>query len=358
MRKLASQHNVTHTQIITALHNCDAVSPLLNRYGTPFLIRTEEIQIVSKSLNKTPSKTNSLKGQVKIDRCNTENLQTLSLDQAATYLKVHRTSVIYYRDLGLIRCSTADSRVFVFDDVVHFYERYATPRILGKEFCLPSSKIGSIFNNYKIRAISGKIVNGNASSVYDRQQFPKNLYTLINPTHDTFGVYLSLKQIMTLRDAAKELGVTYGNIQRIVFRDIRPARAPQYRGNRSVSFHEISLIREKLSSFSSLSDFLNTFNITHASFSRRFVSPGFVHPLKINDQELLTKDDYNKLNSFMEQYCTPTEVAKFLGLSAVQIYRLINDKIISSYRIPGYDYPNPILKRIEIQKMLELRMKD
>lgn len=357
-RMLASRLKVTRNQITTSLNRCETLKPLINRSGIPFLVRTEEIPTISHSLNKIPSKTNSLKGQVKIYRCNTEDLQTLSLDQAAAHLKVHRTTVIYYRDLGLIRCSTENSQAFVLDDVVHFYERFTTPGILGKELYLAPNKIGSILDAHNIRAISGKLVNGNGSSVYDRRHFPKDLYTLINPTHDTFGICLSHNQVMTLRDAAEELGITYGDIQRLVFRDIRPARAPQYRGHGSISVDEINSIREKISNLSSLSNLLNTFNITHAAFSRRFVSPGFVHPLKLNNQEYLTQADANKLNAFMGQYCTPTDAAKILGFSTGYISRLINDKIIPSYRVSDYDYSNLTLKRLDVQAMLKLRIKD
>ncbi|MNR21364.1 hypothetical protein D3C85_1382630 [compost metagenome] len=60
----------------------------------------------------------------------------------------------------------------------------------------------------------------------------------------------------------------------------------------------------------------------------------------------------------MGQYCTPTDAAKILGFSTGHISRLINDKIIPSYRVSGYDYPNPTLKRLDVQAMLKLRIKD
>jgi DNA-binding transcriptional MerR regulator len=356
-RKLASRLKVTHAQMITALTCCEAVKPLINHAGMPFLVRTEEIRAVTQAINNIPTKTNSLKGQVKINRCNTDNLQTVTLVQAADHLNVHRSSVIYYRDLGLIRCSTENSRVFVFDDVEQFYERFTTPRILGKELYLPHNKIGSILETHNIHAISGKLVNGNTHTIYDRNHLPKDLYTLINPTHDTFGVCLSLNQVMTLQDAAKTLGITYGDIQRLVFRDIRPARPPQYKRHGSISYDEINSLREKISNYSRLSDCLNAFNITHAAFWRRFVSPGYVHPLKLNNQEYLTQSDANKLKNFMYKYCTPKEAAKILGLSTAYITHLMKEKIIPFCRVLDYDYPHPVLRRMEVQAMLELRLK-
>ncbi|WP_324803861.1 hypothetical protein U9R80_21190 [Pseudomonas sp. JQ170C] len=357
-RMLATRLKVTHTQIITALNRCKTIKPLINHSGAPYLVRTEEIPTVLQSLKKIPPKTNSLRDQLKINRCTTEHLQTLTLDQVAEHLKVHRSSVIYYRDLGLIRCSTDNSRVFVRDDVVSFYDRFATPRILGRELYLAPNKICRILERHNIHGLSGQLVNGNANTIFDRKHLPENLYALINPTHDTFGVCLSLNQVMTLRDAAKALGITYGDVRKLFSRDIRPSRAAQYRGHGSISHDEISSIRKNISSLSKLSDVLDNFNITHAAFSRRFVFPGFVHPLKLNNQKFLTPTDSIKLNAFMGQYCSPTDAAKILGLSSAHISLLMKQRTISSYRVPGFDYPHPFVKRIEVQALLELRVKD
>jgi excisionase family DNA binding protein len=350
-RMLASQLGMTTIQIINALIHCESIKPQINGSGTPYLIRTNEIQTVLEALNTTPPRTNSLKDQLKVIRCNAQNMPTITLDQAADHLRVHRSTVIYYRDIGLIRCSTANSRVFAFEDVSNFNKLYATPSALGKELYIPTTKVTRVLEAHKVRAISGKFVNGNVSTIYDRRQLPANLYDLINPTHDTFGICISLNRVMPLSDAAKELGISHEDMKKIVARELRPARVPHYRGHGSVSYDEIASIKKQLSSLSSMNDILEAVRMTHAAFSRRFVSSGLIRPLKFNSQEFLTPADVKKLHVLIDKYCSLKEAAKMLRLSSTHVSLLIKEKKIRSYCI----LKQRLIKRTDVLAALKTR---
>ncbi|MGY1449384.1 hypothetical protein ACW582_19725 [Pseudomonas chlororaphis] len=354
-RKLASRFGKTYIEMIAALNRCEAVKPIINRSGYPFLIRTEDIPRISSSIGTIPKKTKSLKGQKKLHRCVTTVLKTCTLDQAAAILKTHRNTVIYYRDIGLIRCSEHNTRIFALDDVANFYKRFTTPRVLCKELNLPSNKLSGILETHNIRAISGKFVNGHSITVYDRSTFPTDLQAQLNPTSDTFGIYLSRNQVASLREAAQLLGIKYSEMRRLAKDEIRPARSPLYRSYLTVSHDEISSLRKLLASLTPLPHILQTYGLTHQSFSRRFISRGFVRLLKFNDQEYLTRSDANKLNTFTKHYCTFEEASKILGLSSAYISTLVKQRKIATHWVPDYGYKYPLLKKKDVQTMLNCR---
>lgn len=354
-RQLASSLGKTYVEIAAALNRCKEIKPIINRSGYPFLIRADDIPRISLWISTIPKKTNSLKGQTKLHRCVTSDLETCTLDQAAAILKTHKNTVIYYRNIGIIRCSTHDSRLFVLDDVNNFYKRFTTPRILCKELNLPCNKLSSILEAQNIHAISGKLINGHSITVYDRSTFPADLQVLLNPTHDTFGFYLSRSQVVSLRAAARLLGIKYSEMRRFAKDKIRTTRSPLYRSYLTVSYHEISSVRKLLASLTPLSHILQTHNLTHQSFSRRFIARGFVHLLKFNGQEYLTQSDANKLNIFNEQYCTLDEASKMLELSSGYISTLVKQKKIAIHWVPDYGFRSPLLKKKDVQTMLNCK---
>lgn len=354
-RALAAQLDVTHIHLQTALNCCEKIGPLINRAGNPFLIRTRDIEALTQSLKILPSKTNSLKGWKMIRQCDTSNLATCTLEQAASDLKIHRSSVIYYRDLGLIRCSSANSRVFIRDDVINLYKRFTTPSLLAKELFVPATKITRTLESHNIHAISGPLVNGHCLSVYDRRQFPANLASLINPTSDTYGICFSRNQIMSIGNAAKALELTDTDLRKIAVREIRPTRSEQFRHHESLSFDEVNSLKEKLSHLTNISDLLQKFNMPHRVFARRFASSGFVSPVRLRNQEFLTPADAWKFTNLMENYCTSKQAAKMLGVSCEHAILLIKENNISTYQAYDYDHPQPLLSRQDLEALVKVR---
>lgn len=348
-RQLAFRLGKTHVEMIAALNRCEAVKPITNFSGHPFLLRIEDIPALSSWISTIPLRTNSLKGQKKLHRCDINGLKSCTLDQAAAILKTHKNTVIYYRDIGIIRCAIHDSRLFVLEEIKKFYTRFTTPRILCKELNLPTNKLSAILGGLNIRAVSGKFVNGHSLTVYDRSTFPASLQALLNPTHDTFGICLSQKQVVSLRQAARTLGIKYSDMRRLAKDKIRPARSPLYRSYLTVSCHEVISIKRMLASLTPLSKILETYSLTHQMFSRRFITRGFVHTLKLNDQYFLTQTDADKIHTFNEQYFTLEEASKSLGFSAGYFGTLVKQKKIATHRIADYGYRYPLLKKEDIQ---------
>jgi predicted HTH domain antitoxin len=354
-RNLASSLKKTYVEMIAALNQCDAAQPIFNRSGYPFLIRTAEVGMVSSSIAAIPKKTKSLKGQTKLRHCVTDDLKVSTLNQAAAILGTHRNTVIYYRDIGLIRCSTSDTRVFPLDDVMNFYTKFATPRMLCKELNLPHNKLSGILQAHNILPISGKLTNGHSITVYDRRTFPEDLQTQLNPTHDTFGACLFNHQVVSLREAANMLGIKYSEMRRFAKEEIRPARSPLYRAYLKISDNEIKSLKTKLANLTLLSHLLHTYKLTHRSFFRRFIAPRFVHLLKINDQEWLIQDDVIKINSLMSKYCSLQEASKMLRVSSSYMSTLVKTQKIALHWVPGYGYRYPLLKKEDVQTMLNCK---
>jgi predicted HTH domain antitoxin len=354
-RNLASSLKKTYVEMIAAINRCEAVQPIVNRSGYPFLIRTADVEMVCSSASTIPKKTNSLKGQTKLRRCVTDKLKISTLDQAAAILGTHRNTVIYYRDIGLIRCSTRDTRIFPLDDVVSFYTKFATPRTLCKELNLPHNKLSGILQTHNILPISGKLTNGHSITVYDRRTFPKNLQTQLNPTHDTFGACLFNHQAVNLREAANMLGIKYSEMRRFAKEEIRPARSPLYRAYLKISDNEINSFKTMLANLTPLSHILHTYKLTHRGFFRRFIASGFVHLLKFNDQEWLIQDHVIKINSLMSTYCTLQEASEMLGVSSAYMSILVKTQNIALHSVPGYGYRHPLLKRKDVQTMLNCK---
>lgn len=351
-RQLAARLGKTYIEMITALNRCETVKPISNSSGFPFLIRADDIPTLSSWISTIPPKTKSLKGQKKLNRCSINDHEACTLDEAAAILKTHRNTVIYYRDIGIIRCAIHNNREFMLEEIRSFYTRFTTPRILAKELNLPCNKLSAILDAQNIRAVSGKFVNGHPITVYDRSTFPANLQALLNPTHDTFGLCLSQKKIVSLREAALVLGIKYSDMTRLAKDKIRSARSPLYRSYLTVTSHEISSIRKMLASLTPLSKILQTYNLTHQAFCRRFMTRGFVNTVKFNDQYFLTQSDADKIHLFNEQYCTLEEASIALGFSSGYVSILVKQKKIATYRVADYGYRYPLLKKHDIQTWL------
>ncbi|MFJ2526431.1 hypothetical protein ACIOWB_25245 [Pseudomonas capeferrum] len=354
MRTLALRFGKSCIEMIAALNRCHAIKPIVNRFGYPFLIRAEDIPKLSLSINTIPKKSQSLKHHKKLHRCNTTGLRTCTLDKAAAILKTHRNTVIYYRDLGLIRCAEHDTRIFALDDIANFYKRFTTPRLLCKELNIPCNKLSEILETKKIYAISGKLVNGHSITVYDRSSLPRDLLSQLNPTLDTFGICLARNHIASLREAAKSLNIKYSEMRCLAKNEIRPARSSLYRSYLTVSHDEINSLRKVLTSLIPLSRILQRYEFTHRSFSRRFIAHGFIHPLKFNGEEFLTRTDVKKLKTFRKQYCTLQEASKMLGYSSVHMRKLIKDKKITMHEVHGHGYP--LLNKEDVQAMLKQKV--
>lgn len=351
-RALASQFKISIFEMITALNRCETVNPIFSRTGHPFLIRSEDVAAVSVAIATIPQKTNSLKGKKKIRRCFMGNLKTCNLDEAAAILNTNRNTTIYYRDIGLIQCSFHDTRTFLLEDVECFYDRYATPRTLSKEFGISHNKLHCILEAHNVSAISGKLVNGHSITVYDRSHFPKNLKELLNPTNDTFGICSSQNKLFSIREAAKAAAIKYSDMKRIAQEEIRPARATLYRPYMKISHDEVIALRAKLVSLTPLTQILEAYNLTHRTFFRRFIAKGFVHPQKYNNREFLDQGDAQKINSFMSEYCTLSDASRILGLCCHHVGVLAKQKNINLYRVADYGFRYPLLKREDLQAVL------
>lgn len=349
---LAAKYKRSCFEIFAAINRCGAVTPIFNKVGNPFLIHSADLTAVSLSIDTIPHKSNSIRRNKKIRRCFMDDKTNCTLDQAAAILKTHKNTVIYYRDIGLLRCSDTDTRIFLLDDVEKFYERYTTPRILSNELNLTANKLHIILEAHNVHAITGKLINGHSITVYDRRHFSDALKILLNPTGGTFGMCLSQKKIVGLQEAANLLHIKRADLIRVARDEIRPARAPLYRSYTKVSLDEIDSLRTKLATLTPLKAILESHNLSQYQFCRRFITKGFVHPIKFNDQQFLTQSDARKINSFLSEYCTIMEAAKILGLSATHVNFLANHNKMDFYWIPDYGFRHPLLKRKEIHALL------
>ena len=358
VKLLAARLNVSNARVRTAIRNTPLVTALENQDGVIFLVKNEDISAIKECLSKLPSVSYRLGTSRAVRICDSPNERLMSLTQAALYLKINSHHVIYYRDLGLIRCAHDNTRKFSARDVENFNIHYATCAKLAKELEISTCRVTQLLDPLKIFPLSGGITNGHPHLVYDRSALPANLKELTNPTHDNFGSYQICGDLHTLNDAAHQLGIKHNDFRKFFTLTIRPARAKQYRQSRRVTPEEIEHVRLLLSSYSKLSTLLTNRGITHAAFSRRFLHPKFVRTFKINDEEYLDSSDSSKLNALLDKYCNPDDIGKILHISTAQAYQLIKSGQLSPVFIPGYQYKQPLFARSEILKLLNQRTLD
>lgn len=355
VKELAMRLNTSNARLRRAIRN----SPLINSWddqaGCLFLVKTADIAAIQECLNKLPAVNRKLSAKRHVQTCNPRHVRTMDVAQAAQHLKTHSHTVIYYRDLGLIKCANNNTLQFSISDIETFQKKYSTCEQLAKELKTSQCKVSQLLEPLKIYPISGGITNGHPLSVYDRSTLPQNLKELINPTHDTFGTYWMRDVLYSLNDAAQQLGILHSDFRKFFTTTIRPARAKHYRPFGKVSPDEIGHVRSLLASYSKLSTLLISRGIKHAAFSRRFIHPKFVQILKINNEEYLSLSDLSKLEALLDKYCTPDEAGAILRLSSVHIYLLRKQGLLTSVFLPEYNYKHPLFERAEILNLLKLR---
>ncbi|WP_448093684.1 hypothetical protein [Pseudomonas lini] len=355
IKTLAERLGISKALLRIAIRNTSHISIVENLRGTPLLVKTTDIPSIEHCLHKFPEKRNSLTNCRNVQRCDLPHEQLMGVAEAANYLNVHKVTVVYYRDLGLIRCSKNDTLQFATADIKNFKMRYVTAGALGKELNIGHMRVAQLLEPLKIYPISGRIVNGNASPIYNRSTLPENLQELINPTHDTFGVYWAQKSLLSLKSAAKQLDIKHSDLIKIFSQKIRPARAKQFRGHTMISPEEINRVNVFYSSLSKLSEILSSRGITHPAFFRRFVHPGFVQIYKINDEEYLTPSDLEKITALLERYCSITEASDILQLAGGTVILLMRDEKLTPIFLSDYNYKHPLIERKEILNLKKLR---
>jgi hypothetical protein len=355
VKELATRLTTSKAQLRRAIRNTPDINSWIEQTGRLFLIRTSDTTVIEKSLGKFPAVNRKLSSKKNIQTCDPQHVPTMSLAQAAKHLKTHTNTVVYYRDIGLLRCANNNTLQLSITDVENFDKKYATCAHLAKELKTSSNTVGHLLEPLKIYPISGGITNGHPTSVYDRATLPSDLKDLLNPMHDTFGAYWMNGALYSLNEAAQQLGILPSDFQNFFTTTIRPARAKYYRNARKVSPDEIELVRSLLDSYSKLSTLLIKRGITHAAFSRRFINPKFVHVAKFNNEEHLSSSDLSKLEAFLDRYCTPDEASVLLHLSPVQIYHLKKTGTLTPVFVSGYAYKHPLLERADVLNLLKLR---
>lgn len=355
VKELTTRLSSSKAQLRRAIRNTQNINSWDDQKGRIFLARTSDTTVIGNSLGKFPATNRKLSSKRNIKICDPHHVPTMSVDQAAQYLKTHTNTVVYYRDIGLLRCANNNTLQLPITDVKNFNKKYATCTQLAKELKTSSNKVGHLLEPLKIYPISGGITNGHPTSVYDRATLPSDLKDLLNPMHDTFGEHWMNRNLYSLNEAAMQLGILHSDFQKFFTTTIRPVRAKYYRNASKVSPDEIELVRSLLHSYSKLSTLLIKRGITHASFSRRFTNPKFVHVVKINNEEHLSSSELSKLEDFLDRYCTPDEASALLHLSPEQIYQLKKTGTLNPVFIPGYAYKHPLLERAEVLNLLKLR---
>lgn len=355
VKELATRLKTTNARLRRAIRNTPFITWWDDQAGCLFLVRTVDITAIHECLSRLPKVNRKLSEKRNVRTCNPSHVQTTSLAQASQYLNTHAHTVIYYRDLGLIRCANNDTLLLSLSDIKNFYKNYATCEQLALELETSENKVAHLLEPLQIYPISGGITNGHPLSVYNRSTLPPNLKDMINPTHDSFGAYWMRSELYSINEAAQQLGILFSDFQKFFTTTIRPNRAKHYRCFSKVTPDEIERVRSLLSSYSKLSTLLCSRGITHAAFSRRFIHPKFVRIFKINNEEHLSLSDLSKLNTLIDKYCTPDEAGIILHLSPVQIYHLRKLGILTSVFIPGYEYKHPLLKRAEIINLVKIR---
>ena len=355
VKELATRLSTSKAQVRRAIRNTPHINSWDDQAGCLFLVKTSDTAAIEKTLSKFPAANRRLSSKRNIQTCDPNYVPTMSLVQAAQHLKTHTNTVVYYRDIGLLRCANNNTLQLSITDVENLDKKYATCAQLAKELKTSSNTVGHLLEPLKIHPISGRITNGHPISMYDRAALPSNLKDLLNPTHDTFGAYWMNGVLYSLNEAAQQLGILPSDFQKFFTTTIRPARAKYYRNARKVSPDEVELVRSLLDSYSKLSILLIKRGITHAAFSRRFINPKFVHVVKFNNEEHLSLSDLLKLEAFLDRYCTPDEASVLLHLSPVQIYHLKKTGTLTPVFVSGYAYKHPLLERAEVLNLLKLR---
>lgn len=355
VKKLATRLNTSNAQLLRAIRNTPLITSFDDQAGRLFLVRTADIAAIQECLNKLPAINRKLSAKRNVQTCEPSHVRTMSLTQAAQHLKIHSNTVIYYRDLGLIRCANNDTLQLSISDIENFHKNYSTCEQLAKELETSENKVAKLLEPLKIYPLSGGITNGHPMSVYDKSTLPSNLKELINPTHDSFGTYWMRAELYSLSDAAQQLGILFSDFRKFFTTTIRPARAKHYRCASKVTPDEIEHIRSLLASYSKLSTLLSSRGITHAAFSRRFIHPKFVQIFKINNEEHISLSDLSKMEAFLDKYCTPDEASVILRLSPVQVYHQRKLGLLTSVFLPGYEYKHPLLETAEVLNLLKLR---
>ncbi|WP_247256419.1 TniQ family protein [Pseudomonas moorei] len=355
VRELATRLGTSKAKLRRAIRITPFITSWHDQSGCLFLVKTTDIAAIEQCLSRLPKLDRKLSANRNIRTFDASSMHTMFLTQAAQHLKTHPNRVIYYRDLGLIRCTDNNTLQLSVKDIEEFYTNFSTSKQLAKELEVSVKKLRELLEPLKILPISGGITNGHPWSVYDRSTLPPNLKDLINPTHDSFGRYWMRAELYTLQDAAQQLGILFSDFQNFFTATIRPARVQHYRRTRKVSPDEIEHVRLILSSNSKLSALLIKRGITHAAFSRRFIHPKFVKITKINHEEYLSSSDLSKLETLLDKYCTPDEAAIILRLSPVRIYHQMRIGLLTPIFLAGYKYKHPLLEKVEVLNLSELR---
>ncbi|WP_190727045.1 hypothetical protein [Pseudomonas bohemica] len=316
---------------------------------TPFFVETKDVPAIHKIIAGLPKLKYSL-GNFR-SRRTVESGTFISIEKAATILNKHSRTVKYYRDLGLVSHHKNHISLVLREDVIKFHRRYATPTELGGELNISSKFVSRVLQRLGIFPIAGPNVTGTASLIYDRSTLPKNLAARVNPHNDKFGELWLNKDMLTIEEVAKTLSISALDTTRLVRSQIQPQRAPCYRNYFGVSTEELSKLKVFLQSLTALPVFLLARKMTYLSFQRRFTHPKYVKPIEIRGTFHLTPEDLNKLDKFLNHYCTPKEADRILGAPAYTASRMISLNKLKTYFLPNYHYKHPVLMISEVLRI-------
>lgn len=328
---------------------------IANRRGNPILIRCSDIPLLEHQLSALPPYEPSLYRADKNFTTTSATEKFISLKEAAAYLRVDVGIARLYRDLGTIACHPEKSYLVSESAVKKFYKLYATPGDLSRQLQIPLNKVAHLLEPLFIRPFSGPSVDGNPNALYMRSKLPVNLKEQLNPTHDNFGAFHQRKELISLNTAAEQLHISKSVFVKIFNLAIRPTRAKCYQFRLEVTAEEIAKTSSFLSSLTKLATFLSERNLSHFSFTRRFIRPNFVRTIKIDDQEYLTQTDTSKLNNLLDNYCNLTDASRLLHATSGTASKLLAKGKITPIFLPGYAYKYPLIKIEEIKQLYHSR---
>jgi len=356
LRKLCHHLKTSATTIHLALRKLSIQYPIFSEwYGPPFFINIKDVPAIEATIRDLPTLKYSLGEFQSRKVCLSSLTAVIPISQAASFLHAHPRTVIYYRDLGLLAHHKDDLNFIDHEDVLKFHQKFATPSNLGKELNISSKMVTRVLQNLGISPIAGPAITGTGSQIFDRSKLPSDLAHRVNPFNDDFGMYWLQRKILTIEEAAKNLGITKHDTTQLIRFEIKPKRAPCYQYYTGVSIKELSILGTLLKTLTPLSDFLSFREMTHASFVRRFATPKYIKIVRVGITEYLIPSDLQKLNALLAEYCSVGEADKILKAPKNTAGKMLSKNKIQAHFLPNYYYKQPLLRIDDVKELSKNR---
>ncbi len=241
------------------------------------------------------------------------------------------------------------------NDIECFNEKYITISEASRTLLYPRNKATKILASQGVLPVIGTIAKNCSITLFSRSDIQKLITTDDRTPYKIFHEEHRSNNLIKFSEACLLTDITRTSLSIISRRVTIPFRPEHYQSVKGFSSFEIKKIQSYLHDLTPLSKLLDTYNISHISFSKLFLISKYIEHININGTPYLEPKEKNKAVSILEKLCTCKQADSTLGAPPNFTRNLINSGKIKPVNPPHGIPSSPTLLNKEFVLKFKLQ---